>query len=336
MSRTLTGAAAMAAAAVAVALGVPAAVEEAGGLLRRAIVAAATASEGAGVAGTSRGGAPLELAGALVEALGSIARLSLAPALAAAGGALGAGLLQTGGLIAPGVLRPRWERVDPARGFGRLLGPGALPTALLPAGQAAATVAVGGMVLLGLAPSLVRLPRLAPGGAAAVVAAAARAEFLAVLGLLAAAGSAGLVLARWRHHRALRMTRAEVERDLREDQGDPRLRAERRRRHRAAPEGTARPRAACLVVNPTHLAVALGHRRGSDEAPVVLAKASGPGAASLRRVARRAALPVVRDVALARALWTLADVGDSIPEELYDAAAAVLAHVYARSPAEGP
>ena len=85
------------------------------------------------------------------------------------------------------------------------------------------------------------------------------------------------------------------------------------------------------MVNPTHLAVILGHRRGSDDAPVVLAKRRGAAAEGLRRQARRAGLPVVPDAALARALWRLAEVGESIPEELYDAAAVVLARVHGAS-----
>jgi flagellar biosynthesis protein FlhB len=140
-----------------------------------------------------------------------------------------------------------------------------------------------------------------------------------------------LALARWRHGRALRMTWPELVRDLREDEGDPRLRSERRRRHGDLLARERLPRAACLGVNPTHLAVVLGHRRGSDEAPVVLAKRRGAAAVSLRRQARRAGLPVVPDAALARALWRLAEVGESIPEELYEAAAVVLARVHGAS-----
>jgi flagellar biosynthesis protein FlhB len=88
------------------------------------------------------------------------------------------------------------------------------------------------------------------------------------------------------------------------------------------------------VVNPTPVAVALLHRRGSGEAPRVLAKGTGAAAARLRSQARRAGVPVVRDPPLARALHRLAEVGDEIPEELYDAAAAVLAHLHGAPPPE--
>jgi type III secretion protein U len=128
------------------------------------------------------------------------------------------------------------------------------------------------------------------------------------------------------------MSRDEVRREAREDEGDPRHRAERRRIHRALAEAAPLARATCLGVNPTHLAVALHHQRGSGEAPRVLAKGHGAAAARLRSLARRAGVPVVRDPPLARALHRLAEVGDEIPEELYDAAAAVLAHLHGVSP----
>jgi type III secretion protein U len=126
------------------------------------------------------------------------------------------------------------------------------------------------------------------------------------------------------------MTRDEVRREHREDEGDPQHRAERRRIHRALVEAAPVSRATCVVVNPTHVAVALHHARDEADAPRVLAKGLGASAARIRSAARRAGVPIVRDVALARALYRLAEVGDEIPEELYEAAAAVLAHLYGR------
>jgi flagellar biosynthesis protein FlhB len=83
-----------------------------------------------------------------------------------------------------------------------------------------------------------------------------------------------------------------------------------------------------VVVNPSHLAVAIRHDRGSPGAPRVVAKGAGRAAAVLRSAARRSGVPIVRDVPLAHALHRLAEVGDEIPEELYDAAAALLVHLH--------
>ncbi len=55
---------------------------------------------------------------------------------------------------------------------------------------------------------------------------------------------------------------------------------------------------------------------------------AGRAAARIRAAARRAGVPVVRDAPLARALHRLAEVGDEIPEALYEAAAVVLARLY--------
>jgi flagellar biosynthesis protein FlhB len=145
---------------------------------------------------------------------------------------------------------------------------------------------------------------------------------------LAAFGAIDWALARSRHRRALLMTRDEVRREPKEDEGDPAYKSERRRLHRGLLEAGALSRAAVVVVNPTRIAVALRHDRDGDEAPRVVAKGCGAAAARIRSEARRAGIPIVHDVPLARALHRLADVGDEIPEELYEAAAAVLAHHY--------
>jgi flagellar biosynthesis protein FlhB len=283
------------------------------------------------LAASARAAASLdpEVGGAAADALWAAARLAAIPTAAAAAAALAAGLAQTGGLLSPGAPRWRGERLDLAAGLRRLAAPDTAAAGSLQATLAIGALGVAALVLAGLAPALAAAPRLGAGGAGAALAGVARSSALPLLAALAAAGAADLLLARRRLARSLRMTRAEVERDLREEEGDPWTRAERRRRDAEPSPAGPPPPAACVVVNPTRIAVTLGHRRGSDEAPVVLDKRAGPAAAALRRRARRAGLPVVRDPALARALWSLAEIGQSIPEELYDAAAALLASLCA-------
>ncbi len=261
-----------------------------------------------------------------MAALGRIALLSAAPAAAACAGAILAGLPQTGGLFAPEAVRIRWDRIEPAAGFRRLLslsGPGQAAYATL---VSVAALALGARLLADRIPLLSQVPRMRAGAAWTEAAGAVGSAIPALLGLLAGAGLADLLLLRHRHLRRLRMTRTELERDHREDDGDPRQRAERRRLHASLAGAPGRP--TCLVVNPTRLAVAIAHRRGGDDPPFVLGKASGIRAAALRREARRLGIPVVPDRALARALFRLADVGEAIPEELYEATAALLAHVH--------
>lgn len=316
MSRTLVGLGSTVLGLVALVATAPALVGQAAAELRGALSLAVSGAEPA----------PLER---LLHCASQVARLSAGPAAAACAGALLAGLPQTGGLFAPEALRLRWERLDPAAGLRRLLSPAGMGRAAFGLLVTVAALAVGVQVLAGRARLLSQLPRMRAPAAWVLGASAAGSALPPLLALLAIAGAADLLLQRRRHLRNLRMTRAELERDHREDDGDPRQRAERRRLH-ASLVG-APGRAACLVVNPTRLAVALAYRRGGDDPPVVLGKGAGARAAALRREARRLGIPVVHDRALARALFRLADVGDAIPEELYEATAAVLAHVHGLS-----
>ena len=290
------------------------------------------------LAGEVRGGllaavaAEPALRGALRQAAVAVLCLSALPALAAWAAALAAGALQTGGLLAPEPLAPRLDRLDPFRGLARVFAPARLTALGLGVLKAALLVAVALQGWRATASALAQLPRA--GSAGAGLAALLWPLAWRLTGVLVLLGGADWVLVRRRHLRRLRMSREELRREAREDHGDPRHQAERRRLHRALAEAAPLARATCLVVNPTHLAVALHHRRGSGEAPRVLAKGAGAAAARLRSLARRAGVPVIRDPPLARALHRLAEVGDEIPEELYDAAAAVLAHLHGAPPPE--
>jgi type III secretion protein U len=221
--------------------------------------------------------------------------------------------------------------VSPSRGLRRLLGPGQLARAALALAKAGAVAAVLAWWWARAARPLASLPR--GSGAATLAGAVTLVTPLAVALAIALAvlGGVELALERRRLGRALMMTRDEVRRELREDEGDPDRKAERRRVHRALAEAGPIARATVVVVNPTRVAVALRHARGEDGAPRVVAKGTGAAAARIRSIARRSGVPVVRDVPLARALHRLAEVGDEIPEELYEAAAALLAHLYAQT-----
>jgi flagellar biosynthesis protein FlhB len=289
------------------------------GALRQA-VAAACAATGAAVAPWPATAAALDL----------VARTALPIGAAAALGAMGVGLLQNRGLFAPGALRFRLDRLHPGAGLRRLLSAERLLEVGLHASAALAALLTGAWLLAHGSAVLLAVPLLDAAGLQAALAAVARRVALPLGAILAGFGLAELLHAQAAYRRRLMMTRLELERERREDEGEPRLRAERRRLHRALSAAGALRQATCLVVNPSHVAVALLHDRAAEEAPVVIAKGIGLAAARLRVQARLAGVPIVRDPALARALVRLAEVGDAVPEELYVAAAVVLAHVYAR------
>jgi flagellar biosynthetic protein FlhB len=153
-------------------------------------------------------------------------------------------------------------------------------------------------------------------------------KILAALGFLVGLDFA---LTRYRYHQKMKMTKEESKRDYREEEGDPMIRARRRRRHHELAKGHARvevPRADALVVNPTHVAVAIRYRPGQDAAPRVTAKGKGKLAEIMRELAREHGIPIVENIALARLLYRRVKVGRAVPAETYKAVAAVLAFVY--------
>jgi flagellar biosynthesis protein FlhB len=256
------------------------------------------------------------------------------PLLAAAGlaGAV-AHLVQTGGVVAGSRLTPRLDRIDPGAGLARLFSGARLFAVVraLVAGTAVAFLAY--RELADRAVDFARtVGRLGWVGVLASQAGERLAWRAALLGLMLAVVDVLVVRRLWLQ--GLKMTKAEVRRDHKDAEGDPAVKAARERAYRELLAQSAIAsvrRASVVVVNPTHLACALRYQTGkddapSDEAPVVVASGEGELAARIVQAARAYGVPIVRDVPLARALLEL-QVGDAIPEILYEAVAEILRDV---------
>ncbi len=129
----------------------------------------------------------------------------------------------------------------------------------------------------------------------------------------------------------LKMTKQEVKDEHRNAEGDPHVKALRRamaRRFLQKQMLGKIPIADVVVTNPTHFAVALKYERGRDKAPVVLAKGENAFAKRIKALAIEHGVPMVENKPVARALFKHARVGKTIPIELYQAVADILAFVY--------
>jgi flagellar biosynthetic protein FlhB len=124
---------------------------------------------------------------------------------------------------------------------------------------------------------------------------------------------------RWQFRESLKMTLHEVKDELKEDEGDPQMRARLRARMRQLLSqnlAAAVPKADVVVVNPTHVAVALEYTP-SDEAPRVTAKGEDEVALRIKAIAREHNVPIVENKPLARALYAEVDIGDTVPEKYW-------------------
>lgn len=165
--------------------------------------------------------------------------------------------------------------------------------------------------------------------AAAIEGAGSLLRFAVLAGLVLAVADVFVVIRR--NRKKTRMTKKEVKDENKNAEGDPLIKSQRRSRQLAMSRNrmiAAVATADVVIVNPTHIAIALKYEPGKS-APRVVAKGAGTIAARIREQAETDKVPLVRDITLARALHAACDLGQEIPAELYTQVARVLAFVMA-------
>lgn len=145
-----------------------------------------------------------------------------------------------------------------------------------------------------------------------------------------ALGAADYFLQRHLHLKELKMTKQEVKDEYKETEGNPLFKSARKQMHQEILSQSmmaAVRQADVVLVNPTHVAVAIRYDRAAMAAPTIVAKGAELMAAQIREIAQEANVPMMRDVPLARALYEL-EIDAEVPEELYETVATVLRWVY--------
>jgi flagellar biosynthetic protein FlhB len=140
---------------------------------------------------------------------------------------------------------------------------------------------------------------------------------------------ADYVVVRHQTMKKLKMSQYEIKQEHKQSEGDPHVKAQRRATQMAMSRNRMMSDMAdadVLLVNPTHVAVALKYDP-AEGAPRVVAKGAGEVAARLRARAEECRVPMVQDIPLARALHSSCDLGQEVPAQLFTAVARVLAFV---------
>ncbi|MCX7924290.1 MAG: flagellar biosynthesis protein FlhB [Fimbriimonadales bacterium] len=256
----------------------------------------------------------------------------LAPLLAAAFlTALITNAMQVGLCFSAQPLQPDLNRINPVRGFQRLLSQRSAVELLKALLKFGLIVWVAWRTLQGETERLVAAAQLPMPHALAPMT-----DALYQVGLRV--GILWLVLAildylyqRWDFEKTIRMSRYELKEEYKQMEGDPHLRARiRQKMQEAARQRSIRDvrRADVVVTNPVTYAVALRYDRASMHAPRVVAKGKGWLAQRIREEALKHHVPILPNPPLARSLYAQVEVGQEIPSTLYQAVAEVLAYVY--------
>ena len=241
------------------------------------------------------------------------------------------GLAQTGFRINADAFAFKPERLNPLPRLGQMVSPKkAAMEGLLSALRVGAVAYAAFRVITADLPTIVGLARAGVDVAVGQIAAAATHLLLVAAGTVSAVALIDYVQSRRRIAQEMRMTRRELMDEMRQNDGDPKVKA----RLRARAKAMARKRAlqsvrtaSVVVTNPTHVAVALRYE-DCDAAPVVIAKGHDELAMRIRAEARKHGIPILENRALARALDAEVPVGRSVPLAHFAAVARVLAFVY--------
>ncbi len=136
---------------------------------------------------------------------------------------------------------------------------------------------------------------------------------------------------RWKFEQDIRMTDEEIREEAKSTQGDPQIKARRRRVQRELANQRLMqdvPKADAVITNPTELAVAIRYDPKTMKAPIVVAKGADLVAARIRKIALEHGIPIIERKPLAQALFKSVEVGHPVPVQEYAAVAEVLKYVY--------
>jgi len=239
--------------------------------------------------------------------------------------------MQVGFLFSSEAMAPKWDKIDPLRGFQRLFSMKAFVELL----KNTLKIAIVGLVAyLTVRGQVQDLPTLMDKDAWQILAYIGQVSFRImfttcwVLVLLAILDYG---YQRWEYEKGLRMSRQDIKEEYKHTEGDPLVKARIRRMQREAARKrmmAAVPKATVVITNPTHLAVALAYDQERMIAPTVVAKGAGHIAAKIKEVALAHGVPIVENKPVAQLLYKMVDIDASVPENLYRAVAEILAFVY--------
>ena len=258
--------------------------------------------------------------------------LAMAPLLSAVFiTALLSNVAQVGFVVSPEAVKPNLSKLNPVKGFQRLLSGQSLMELIK---SLLKLIIIGVVAYLCIRQEMSTLSRLADletSGIGAGILAMTFKILLKCTAAMIALVALDYGFQRWDFEKRIRMSRKELKDELKRTEGDPLIKS----RIRSIQMQTARkrmmqavPKADVVITNPTRLAVALKYDSRTMDAPKVTAKGARRMAEKIREIAQKHGVPIVENKALAQNLYSNVEVGKEIPSTVYQAVAEVLSYIY--------
>lgn len=235
--------------------------------------------------------------------------------------------LQTGPIMTIEKIMPKMSNLNPVEGVKRMFTMDNLIDLIKSIAQTSFLIFIAGWVLLSNMDDVLDLPFTEP---LAIVSAAAY-LIIRVFGWTCLAFVLMMFLdAAYQHHsfqKKMMMSISDIKKEMKDMEGDPLIKGQRKQlAHEWSQEGAsqAAKEANVLVVNPTHVAIALRYDPEEQKIPMISARAEDDMALAMREAAEDAGVPILRNELLARSLLASQTEDDLIPRELFDVVAEVI------------
>jgi flagellar biosynthetic protein FlhB len=242
-----------------------------------------------------------------------------------------ASVVVSGWNFAPAALEPKFDNINPVAGFGKLFNVKSLVHLIISIAKLVFISVIVWVYVRGKLGDFAVLRWCETGDMLSQIGGLIFGLLVRVCVGLLVIGLADFAYQKWKYMDELKMTRQEVKEDHRETEGSPEIKSKIRQvqfqmsRKRMLQDVK---KANVVIVNPTHIAIAIRYDSKTDASPLVVAKGAGEVAEKIMKIARAYGVPIVRRPELARTIFKTVELGKSIPEALYVAVAEVLAMIY--------
>lgn len=238
--------------------------------------------------------------------------------------------LQAGPVLTFEKLAPKLENMNPVEGVKRIFTVDNIVEVLKAVAKTALLFLVGWLVVRSALPDIIGLARSGDRSAGVMGALMwnLTVHLLAwTIALFALVSLLDAAYQRWSFTKKMRMSLRDIKQETKESEGDPHIKGQRRQMHQEWSQRNATQAARnanVLVVNPTHVAIAIDYDRETNPVPTIAAKGEDHVARAMRAAAEEAGVPIVRNIPLARDLLGRAEVGEIVPADLFDVIAEVI------------
>ncbi|QQP94690.1 type III secretion system export apparatus subunit SctU [Lysobacter enzymogenes] len=235
--------------------------------------------------------------------------------------------LQVGPILALGKLKPAMDKMNPAEGVKKMFSMDNLVELVKSTIKSAALVGIGSFVIYKMLAQLMLLPYAPPAAMGSGIWYGLVRIGVWTIFVFFFVSAIDVWYQKFSYLKQLRMSRRDIQQEVKENEGDPHVKSRRRQLHQEWSQQNmlnAVRQSNVVVTNPTHIAIALQYEHGITDLPVVVAKGEGYMAEAIKRAAAEAGVPILQNVELARGLNERAGLDEYIGNEFFEAVAEVL------------